>query len=288
MTLGTPVITRPGDAGALVPKARKFLADDAAQLAKIFDFPDISVVVTTSTNDSGLVLNLSDYFDFPSNMIIPVYLRHYAQTENDRYYQELSYMIVGSETAGTDPVIIGDGDMSTGVQGKIREAFGVLNGAAQAYGRVSLNVTGTTTTTTEATDGTNSHGVSIGAWSTGVGTLVLPLNRTARVVGWNAAEDAGTIGDVRHLQVRTPLTSTGGTVDIATINGTEALADPTGSNQYTVTFDLYPPVNAFLVMNGTPDPGEIGVYVSGISSDEVKHRVDVFIGQPIDATFYGS
>lgn len=279
MTLAVVGVTTPADSGSLIPKWTQFNAQTPAAIAKAFSVPDVSVVATTTTNDSDVVLTLSDYFTFSSGVYYPVTLRHYAQTENDRYFQELEYLVIGSTTAGTDPVVIGDGAMATGVQGKIKRAFGVLAGAAQAYGRVSYNGV----LDVEATDGTNSHGVAAGAGSSGVYALTLPLSRTARVIGvhveqetFAAAEAAyGVVEDLTAIRVVQADDGTGAT-------------NATASTNITATLDLYPPVNAFLVVNGTPDPGTVQVYVLGISSDEVRHRVDVFVGDPIDASFYGS
>ncbi len=284
MTIGTPAITQPGDAGLLLLKSRRLAADNSAELAKSFGFPSISVDVTTTTNDSGEVLNLSDYFDFPSGMMIPVTLRHYARTDNDRYFQELEYLVIGSETAGTDPVIVGDGAMTTGVQGKIKRAFGVLAGAAQAYGRVHAK----SVVDTEATDGLNSHGVAMAAFSTGNSALTFPLSRAVKVIGTNVSGSDATLANNRSIRVQAPAAAGTAAILTASEGATDALADPAATSIVEAELELYPPVNAFLVMDGTPDPGEVLVYVLGISSDQVRHRVDVFIGEPIDGSFFGS
>jgi hypothetical protein len=279
VTLGTPAITNPGEQGALVKAFYELLAKNEARLARTFDKPTISVQVTTTTNDTGEVLDLSDYFTFLDGHVYRVTLRHQAQTENDRYYQTLEYLVVGVNTAGADPVAIGEGALSTGVQGKIKDAFGILAGAAQAYGRVAYNGT----LAVEATDGTNSHGVALATFSSGVGALTIPLNRTARVVGVHVEQETfsaaeGTYGVVEDLAAIRVVQADDGT----------GATDPTAGTNITATLDVFPPVNAFLVIDGTPDPGHVTVHVLGISSDEVLHTIDVFISDPIYTPFQGS
>lgn len=282
MTLGTPTITNPGRQGSLAKSWFDFMARQDASIAQVFDKPSISLTVTTTTNDTGEVIDLSDYFTFLDGHVYPVQIRHTAETENDRYYQTLDFLVVGQNTAGADPVIVGDGALSTGVQGKISNAFGILAGAAQAYGRVSYNGT----LDTEATDGTNSHGVSAAAFSSGASVLTVPLKRTARVIGTHVEQETFSAAEAAYAVVE----DLDATVTIRAVqadDGTGA-TNPTAGTNVTVTMDVYPPVNAFMVVDGTPDPGHVTVHVLGISSDEVLHTLDIFIGEPIYAPFQGS
>ena len=291
MTLGTPTVLAP-ELGLILPEWMKFQAQNPVTMARTLGYPECSIDVTTTTSDTGSVLDLTEQLatlgiGMTTGFYYPITLQHSFQTENDQYFPELHYMIRASSVAGTDPVIIGDSAMTTGVQGKLGRAFGLLAGVAQGYGRISLNAAGAGNTATEAVDGTNSHGVALADWSTS-GALTFPLCRTARVVGFHYAEDAGTIGDLRLMQVRALAAAGTATLDVATLGGTEALTAPNGTNQYSVTLDAYPPANAFLVMDGTPDPGHIDVHVLGIASDEVRHQIGVVVGFPIPIPFFGS
>jgi hypothetical protein len=282
MTLGTPVITNPGRQGTLVKSWFDFMARQDASIAQVFDKPTISLTVTTTTNDTGEVIDLNDYFTFLDDHVYPIRIRHTAQTENDRYYQTLDYLVVGRVTAATDPVIIGDGALSTGVQGKISNAFGVLAGVAQAYGRVTYNGV----LDVEATDGTNSHGLAAAAFSSGASVLTVPLKRTMRVIGTHVEQETFSAAEAAYAVVE----DLDATVTIRAVqadDGTGA-TNPTAGTNITVTADVYPPVNAFLVVDGTPDPGHVTVHVLGISSDECLHTMDIFIGDPIYTPFQGS
>lgn len=282
MTLGTPTVTNPGELGSLKRDFYTLLGQDNARLARVLDKPQISVQVTTTTNDTGEILDLSDFFTFLDDHVYRVTLRHQAQTENDRYFQTLEYLVVGRVTAGTDPVLIGDGALSTGVQGKIKDAFGVLAGAAQSYGRVSYNGV----LDAEATDGTNSHGVALAAFSSGAAVLTLPLKRTARVIGVHVEQETFAAAEAAYACIE----DLDATVTVRAVQADDGTGttNPTAGTGVTATFDIFPPVNAFLVVDGTPDPGHVTVHILGISSDEVLHTVDVFISEPIYAPFQGS
>lgn len=284
MTLGTPIVTNPGRSGTLNKEFFDFQARDAASVAKIFGKPTISLTVTTTTSDTGEVLDLNDFFTFLDDHVYPITLRHTAQTENDRYFQTLEYLVVGRVTAATDPIIIGDGALSTGVQGKISDAFGVIAGAAQAYGRVSYNGV----LDVEATDGTNSQGLAAAAFSSGVSALTLPLRRTARVIGTHVEQETFAAAEAAYGVVQD--IDAAGTPTFQSVQADDGTGgtNPTAGTNVTATMDIYPPVNAFLVMDGTPDPGHVTVHVLGIASDECLHTIDVFIGEPIYTPFQGS
>jgi hypothetical protein len=260
-----------------------------SQLAKVFKEPTVRVSVTTTTNDTGSVLNLTSQLSsqgkpFLDNHFYRVVLRHVATTDNDRYYQMLSYVVLGRNTAGSDPIIIGDGDLSTGVQGRILEAFAINNGATQAYGRTSYNGT----LDVEATDGTNSHGFAAAAFSSGASALTFPLNRTSRVIGLHCEQSTYSAAEGSYAVLEDHVAAGTGTIRVVQADDGTGATNPTAGSLITATMDVYPPVNAFLVMDGTPDPGDILVYVLGISSDEVLHTIDVFVDDGVYCPFYGS
>jgi hypothetical protein len=289
MTLGTPIVTTPGDAGMLVPEWIKFQAQNSQVIARALDFPAVSVTVTTTTSDTGEILDLTTTLSalgisFDLGFYYPITLRHHFQTENDRYFQELDYMIIGSSTAGTDPIIIGDGTMTTGVQGKLGRAFGVLAGAARTYGRVHYRGV----LDAETTDGTCSQGITLGAGTAGVYALTFPLNRTARVNGVHVEQETPAAAEAGYGVVLD--VAAAGTADFNVVqqdDGTVA-TNATAGTTFDIDLEVFPPANAFLVMDGTPDPGHIDLHILGIASDECLHRVDVYLGRPIPAPFQGS
>jgi hypothetical protein len=251
----------------------------AARLARK---PDFIIEATTTASETGKVADLDTKGFAPkTGYMYPVLIRHFAQTDNDRYFQELSFTIMGSDTAGTDPIVLGDGALTTGVQGKIERAFGIIAGAAHSYGRTHYRgVLGV-----ESTDGTTSQGVALGDGTAGVYALTFGLNRTARINGV-------------HIEQETPAAAEGGygvvldvapagTADLNIVqqdDGTVA-TNATAGTTFDIDMEVYPPYNVVLVVDGTPDPGTIDVHVSGNATDDVNHRIEVFIGDPIAVPF---
>lgn len=288
MTLGTPTVVSPADPGLVVPEWIKFQAQNPVTMARTLGFPIISVTVTTTTNDTGSVLDLTEKLAelgiaFTTGFYYPITLRHFVQTENDRYFQELDYLVIASSTAGTDPLIVGDGEMTTGVQGEINRAFGVNAGAAFKYGRVHYRGT----LDAEATDGTNSQGTAMGAGSSGVYAMTWGIARTVRVNGVHVEQETPSAAEAGYGVVLDP-TSGGGSLNVVQQDDGTVATNATAGTFFDVDLEVFPPANAFLVMDGTPDPGHIDVHVTGISSDECLHRIDVIVGFPIPNPFQGS
>ncbi len=289
MTLGTPTVTTPADSGLVIPEWVKFQAQNQVTMARTLGFPIISIAVTTTTSDTGSVLDLTETLatlgiPFSTGFDYPITLRHTFQTENDRYFQELHYMVVGSSVAGTDPVLVGDGTMTTGVQGRLGRAFGVLAGAAQAYGRVHYRGV----LDAEAADGTCSQGITMAAGTAGVYALTFPLNRVARINGVHVEQETPAAAEAGYGVVLD--VAAAGTADFNVVqqdDGTVA-TNATAGTAFDIDLEVFPPANAFLVMDGTPDPGHIDVHVLGLASDEMRHRIDVIVGFPIPNDFIGS
>lgn len=263
-----------GDAYSLVaavqnhdPDAERILKGMQAALgAHVF-----RVRAHTTTNDAAEVLDLTTKLvNFPANTQRKIVLRHWAQTDNDEYYQEVEYIVKGGPT----PVLIGHGPMSAvnagAVQGKIVDAFGVLNGAAQSYGLVHYHGV----LDVEATDGTNSHGVAAAAFSSGVSALTVPLRRTAFPVGSNVEQETFSAAEAAYGVIQDYDAAGSPTFQSVQADDGTGATNPTAGTNVAATLLLFPPVNAFLVMNGN----NVEVWVSGISSDEIDHVVDVYIG----------
>ena len=60
MTLGTPTVTAPADTGLVIPEWIKFQAQNPVTMARTMGFPIISIAVTTTTSDTGSVLDLTE------------------------------------------------------------------------------------------------------------------------------------------------------------------------------------------------------------------------------------
>jgi hypothetical protein len=120
--------------------------------------------------------------------------------------------------------------------------------------------------------------------STNTATLTHPVARTAgkRFKGVNACPDVATNTEQLHAAV-TPASST--TASIFTVAVTDGAADGFDDDgRLECDFFILPPGDADLVMNSN----NVELQVTGIDSDETRHRVEIFIGPAVQVAFQGS
>lgn len=190
-------------------------------------------------------------------------LRSTAVSGADTWTQEWEQLVWGND--GTTPVLFGTP--------RLIHARGDVGSARVAYGLVQYHGTTSGATVTNGAD--VDSGLSLGNFSSGAATLTVPICRNTstamRVVGWHFSEDAGTVGDVRTLQIRAA-TSTTFTVNAFTTNGTEAISDPNGTNNIDITLMLLPPPSIAFVMSSN----NVQVHAGYNATDNVYHRIEVW------------
>lgn len=105
MTL-TVVSKEAVNSASAIQKFYEFLAKNPARLAKVLGEPDWKVTATTTTNDTGTVLDLTaEGVTFPADTIRVIRTRTYARgdiSDVDKAYHETITAILG----GTTPVVV--------------------------------------------------------------------------------------------------------------------------------------------------------------------------------------
>lgn len=278
MTLTVTTPTEPGDAGLLIPRWTEFLAQNSARMARVLGMPDIKTTAITTTNDTGQVIDLTDAgFSFLASRLYRVKLKYFAQTDNDRWYFERTYPVLG----GTTPVVL---DLAP----IIENAYGRIVSAAAKYGFARLAASYATTTATVITAMTD-EGVTIGNTSSGVATITHPITRTGggRCVSVHGSTDVTLNTEHRYPAVEAGVSTT--TMELSLMaegvtSATGIVADFADVGFIDALLYLLPPVDAFVTMNSN----NVEVHVLGITSDEVLHTVEVFIDEGTDVPFQGS
>jgi hypothetical protein len=275
MTLATPLVTLPGDAGLLIPRWTAFLAQNQARMAQVLGMPSVKGTVTTTTNDTGQIIDLTDQgFNFLASRFYSVRLKYWAETDNDRWQFERQYTVLG----GTTPVILNTAP-------EITNALGVIVTTPVKYGRCRAQSTYAGDTAT-AVAANSSPGSTLGDNSTNTITLTHPIGKVSPkyVTGINASSDAITATEGLHVSAYV----TGGTSTTILLYAMD-LATPSADGfddvgVLDVEFYVEPIVNCFLTMNSN----NVEAHVLGITSDEVFHTVEVFVDEGLDVPFYGS
>jgi hypothetical protein len=276
MTLSASTPQVPGNAGSVLPTLAAFQSANLATIAKVLQFPQVSNIATTSTNDTGKIIGLTEQgFTFQASQLYRVRWRHWAETDNDRYYQELEQHVLG----GTTPVLMAGGVVPT-------YAYGVINGTVVRYGRTRLSASYAVNTATVNTTHTSS-GHSIGDTTSGVATITHPIARSAKCISINCSTDVSLNTEHRYGAVSPGVSST--TMELSMMaegitTATGVVASFADVGFVDAEFEVLPLTYSFLTMNSTA----VELHVTGITSDEVKHTVHVFIDEPVDSPFYGS
>lgn len=222
---------------------------------------------TTDNTAASQVIDLTDEgVTFPAATLRKIKFRSKATTDNDTWVQEWEQYVWGND--GTTPKLVGSP--------KLLNAIGIINGTPVQYGDVRVSATVATTAITEVDEHTTA-GTSIAASSSGVAVLTHPIARAtlgAKVVSAQFSADVTTIGERRHVQVETGVSSTTAELSLSTINGTEAVSDATDVGQLEVKLFILPPPSVALVMTSN----NCEVHVGHDATDDVYHDVEVFVG----------
>lgn len=198
---------------------------------------------------------------------------HCVQTDNDLYQTEYERWVLG----GTTPVLLGSR--------VVLASSGDVAGTVYAYGDVQLHATTSSATVTVDTAAT-SAGVSLGNFSGGAASLTFgPCRATPYANFIHFAEDAGTVADSRQLQIRALAVAGTGTVNSFDVqNATPALSNPNGVTNIDLGLHILPPGDADLALS----TNNVQLQITGIASDETRHRVEIFVSAPVLVPFQGS
>jgi hypothetical protein len=271
MTVTAGAVQKPNNTGSSQKKFFDFMARSSAQLGRTLGQPDAGNVVQSTTNETGVAIDLTTEFGasaFQTDTIYRIVFRSIATVAAKRWVQVWEQYLLG----GTTPVLMGSPT--------ILSAYGIVSGVTSAYGLVRYHGTTSGATVTNAAD--RSAGLSLGNFSGGVATLTIPQSRaTARCLGAHFSEDAGAIADARVLQVRSASATTM-TVNAFNNTGAEALADPTGVNNVDLALEVMPPPGIVLAMS----TNNVQAQISHDTAENCRHAVDVWIEEdPTQAPF---
>lgn len=272
-----------GDMGQALSKAMSPTPEHYGFLGRLFGEPDI---VAEAVVDNGLtplaaeIIDLTDQgVTFPATTMRQVKWRHWIQSDNDRFYVEYEQWLLG----GTTPALLGTR--------RVIQAHGVVAGANVAYGVChaaanydSSDTAITTDVGTSSVSASSTAGSSIGDVATNTATLTHPIARDAgkRVLGVNASPDVATATEQLHASAF-PATST--TMSIFTADLATPSADGFDDDgRLECSFFILPPGDCNLVINST----HVELQITGIASDETRHRVEVLLGRQVQVAFQGS
>lgn len=272
-----------GDPRQILARAQAPAADQAGFLGRLFALPDITVEAVV---DNGLTPTAAEIVDltdqgvtFAATTKRQVKWRHWIQTDNDRFYVEYEQWVLG----GATPALLGTR--------RVVHTHGVIAGSNVAYGLChaaanydSSDTAITTDVGTSSVSASSTAGSSIGNVSTNTATLTHPVARDAgkRVLGVNSSPDVATASEALHASVF-PVDST--TMSIFTADLATPSADGFDDDgRLEVSFFILPPGDCNLVINGT----HVELQITGIASDETRHRVEVFLGRAVQVAFQGS
>lgn len=272
-----------GDVSQVLAKAQAPTADRYGYLARLFGQPDIIAEGTVDNESTPVATELVDLTDkgltTASGFMRQIRWRHWVQTDNDRFYVEYERWILG----GTTPALLGSRRAvhAHGVVAGTTVAYGVCHAAAN-YDSSDTAITTAVGTSDVATSST--AGSSIGNVSTNTATLTHPVARDGgkRVLGVNASPDVATATEALHASVF-PVNST--SMSIFTTDTATPSADGFDDDgRLEVSFFILPPGDADLVVNSN----NLELQITGIASDETRHRVELFIGRAVQVAFQGS
>lgn len=241
-------------------------AQQATARAELDKAPDFRARAKTTDNSAASqVIDLTDEgVTFPAGTFRKIRFVSHAVTDNDSWFQEWEQVVWGND--GTTPKLLGTP--------RCVHAAGEINGTVARYGHVKYHGTTSGATVTDGAD--SDSGLSLGNFSSGAATLTVPISRstaTMRVEAAHWSEDAGAVADVRLIQARAATTTTF-TVNIASLDSTEAVEDPTGVNNVDIALFLPPPPSIALVMNSN----NVEVHCGFNATDDVYHDVEVYVG----------
>lgn len=243
-------------------------------LAPLFGKPNIVAEGVFDNDATPAATQLVDLTDkgvtFPASTVRTIRWRHLIQSDNDRFVVDYEQDVLG----GTTPALLGTR--------RVRSAFGVVAGTTVEYGNIRAQATYSTDTAT-AVAANSTAGSSLGNNSTNTVTLTHPVARTSPKNFWvNVSPDVATVTEQLH----------GGIVATNTTTASIFLADlatPSADGfDDAGTIDAYgyilPPGDAVLALN----TNNVELQITGIASDETRHRVELWISPQVSVLFQGS
>lgn len=274
-----------GSPDLILARAQSSLSTKAQYLATLFGRPNIVAEAVCTNDTTPAALELVDLTTmggaalFPAGTMRKISWRWFQQTDNDRWCTEYERWVLG----GTTPVLLGSR--------RLLHSHGVIAGSVVAYGACHAAANFDSSDTAIVTDvgtsdvsASSTAGSSIGNISTNTATLTHPVARVAgkQVRGVNASSDAATVTEILSATVF-PVNTT--TMSIFTGDTATPSADGFDDDgRLEVHFFIEPPGDCNLVMNSN----NVEMQVTGIASDETRHRVEIFIGPPVNTAFQGS
>lgn len=275
-----------GSPDLILARAQSSLSTKAQYLATLFGRPNIiaECVCTNDTTPASLELvdltTMGGAALFPAGTMRKISWRWFQQTDNDRWCTEYERWVLG----GTTPVLLGSR--------RLLHSHGVINSSVVAYGvchaAVNFDSSDTAITTdvgTSDVSASSTAGSSIGNISTNTAVLTHPVARTSgkRVLGVNASADVATATEQLLATVFPGASST--TMSIFTADTATPSADGFDDDgRLEVSFFIEPPGDCNLVMNSA----NVEMQITGIASDETRHRVEITIGPAVNTAFQGS
>lgn len=273
-----------GDPAVRLARAQSTLAKRGQYLDNMFGRPTLIAEAVNTNDTTPAALEIIDLADqgvtFPTGTFRQIKWRHFIQSDNDQFYVEYERWVAGAAT----PVLLGSRRVihSHGVVATANVAYGVCH-AAVNFDSSDTSITTAVGTSDVATSST--AGSSIGNISTNTAVLTHPIARDGnkRVLGINASSDVATASESLYATVFPGASST--TMSIYTADTATPSADGFDDDgRLEVSFFILPPGDCDLVMNST----HVEVQVTGIASDETRHRVEVFVGPAVLVPFQGS
>lgn len=263
-----------GDVSQVLAKAMAPSADRYGYLGRLFALPDVvaeGVVDAESTPVATELVDLTTQgLTTPAGHMRLIRWRHWVQTDNDRFYVEYERGLLG----GTTPVLLGTR--------RVTHAHGVIAGTTVAYGEGQAQATYASADTATAVAGSTSAGWSLGNTSTNTTTLTHPIARATPKYYWvNASPDVATNTEQVNASIFGATSTTASIFTAAVTDGAADGFDDVGI--ITAGGFILPPGDADLVMNSN----NVELQITGIASDETRHRVEVFIGRAVQVAFQG-
>lgn len=233
--------------------------------------PDFVAELQATTDTSNLqAVDLTDEgVTFPARTFRVIKLKSWCFTDNDTYFYETEEMVLG----GTTPKLMGQ---------KILNGWQEQNGTVFETGRVhfAATITALTTITTIFA----SMGLALSDIASGAADLVVPQNRLLLVKSASldatlaSATAAGHMVVINHTNLDGLGAGTGGVVFVDVTGVTTATTDdPKVGTRLDLAFEIWPPFNHRLVMNSNNVEVQCTA-VDNINDDNLKHRVEVFVG----------
>jgi hypothetical protein len=242
-----------------------------AEVAKRADFK-----VSFTTSDNAALANCmklsgssSRGVTFPAETLRTIRMVMRSRNDVDQFYQVVEQDVYGND--GTTPVL---GDQ------RLIKAFMLDAAVYKQMGRVSVAAV----VAVENTDGTNSAGAALGAFSSGAAALTFPPSRAGRIVGLTVSQnayEAATSPGAASIAAFSPSAGTGSLNTYLT--GTGAATDPPAADLVYAELELWPPPQVALVLNSTA----VEVHARTSLSDVYVHNLEVFVG-PAESVFFGA